>query len=324
MKCSARRRWRSKLSFAARRALEHARAAGERFNKAKFQLRQRVLDGYDDYALTAELIRLEEANAALLKITRDITESRNTSGAAAQQDVLKIRNELDLSLNDIANMKSQRDGQRAAINALLSRPITAPLPVPAQLPKRSPMDLTDEQILTHAADHNSELRALAAEIRANRNGVKLAALQYIPDFSLGLSTDLGGIAQSLSGMVTLPLLRHEAIRAGIAEAEARLRSNDAMSRQAKNDLGARLLIDILTTQDADRQLILFDRMILPRAKQAVALSRSGYESGQTSLLILLEAQRSVLALNRLTATPRITREKHVVDIETATEIALNP
>src|SRR5207248_11791564 len=110
-----------KLSVAAQRALENAKAAGSRFRKAQFDLRNKVLSAYYDYALNAELIRLEQANLELLKITAMVVEARNRAGAAGQQDLLKARNEADLSANDIANMQSQLPAQRAMLNALLGR-----------------------------------------------------------------------------------------------------------------------------------------------------------------------------------------------------------
>ena len=78
-----------KLSTAAQRAMENARAAGLRFRKAQFDVRGKVLDAWFDYALTAELTRLQQSNAELLKTTARVTESRNSAGSAGQQDVLK-------------------------------------------------------------------------------------------------------------------------------------------------------------------------------------------------------------------------------------------
>jgi outer membrane protein, heavy metal efflux system len=308
----------SKLSAATQRALENARAAGLRFQKVKLDLRQKVLNACYDYALTSETIRLETANAALLKATRETLQSRIATGAGSQQNFLKAQDELDLSVNGIANMESQLRGQKAAIYAMLSLAPNATLLIPTQLPAPRALNMTDDEILTTAACRNPELRALAMEVRGQQDGVRLAALQRLPDFSLAAGTDLAGITQSLSGMATIPVLRHEAIDAAIAQAKARLNAADAMSRQAKNDLSALLLLDIAVFRDADRQLKLFERDIIPRASRLVALTRAGYETGQSSLLDLLESQRALLALDRLRATLHATREKQLIDIETTT------
>jgi len=307
--------WPGTLATAAQRTLENARAAGKRFRKAGYELRTKVLSAYYDYALTAELIRLEQANAQLLQTTATVVEARNRAGAAAQQDLLKARNELDLSNNEIAAMQAQLPAELAALNALLSRAPDAPIPSPTQMPALMPVRYSDEQLLALAAAQNPELAALADEIRGRKQGIKLAKLQYVPDFDLSLSSDLMGIAQSLIGTVTVPLLRYEAIDAAIAQAEANLRASEAMRRQTHNDLNAQIVMDIRTLRDADRQLELFEHTILPRARQVVTVGRSAYEAGRSSLLDLLDAQRSLIAIQRLVANLRATREKRLADVE---------
>src|SRR5882757_3528866 len=132
-------KWPSKLDAAAKQTLENARAAGQRFIKAKYDLRNKVLSAYYDYALNAALIRLEQSNQQLLRTTAMVTEARNRAGSSGQQDVLKTSNEVDMSGNDIANMESQLPSQRAMINALLSRAADVPLPVPTELPASHPL-----------------------------------------------------------------------------------------------------------------------------------------------------------------------------------------
>jgi outer membrane protein TolC len=315
--------WPEKLSVAARRALQNARAAGLRFQKAKHELRSKVLNAYYDYALNAELIRLEQSNAQLLQTAVTVVEARNRAGASGQQDLLKARNELDLSRNDIANMQSQLPALRAALNALLNRDPNSPIPVPTQLPPTVRVRQSDDELLALAAAQNPELIALAHEIKGRADGISLARLQYMPDFSVSAGTDLAGLAQSLSAMVTVPVLRYQAINAAIAQSEANLKSAEAMRRQTRNDLAAQVVLDIATFRDADRQIELFQHTVLPRSRQAVTVARTAYETGQSGLLDLLDSQRSQIAIERLVANLRIARQKHVVDLERIDAVILD-
>lgn len=319
-------KWPSKLDAAAKQTLENARAAGRRFIKAKYELRNKVLSDYYDYALNAELIRLEQSNQQLLQTTATVTEARNRAGSSGQQDVLKADNEVDMSGNDIATMQSQLQSQRAAINALLSRPANAPLPVPTELPPSRSLIYGDAELVELAAKQNPELTALADEIRGRGEGLRLAQLQYVPDFNLSAGTDLMGVTQSLLGQATIPIFRYEALNAAIAQAEANLRASEAMRRQAGNDLAAQVVSDIAIIRDADRQLDLFEHMILPRAREVVNVGRSAYETGQATLLDLLDDQRSLIAIERLVANIRIAREKHLAELEsiTTSDLALLP
>jgi len=311
-------KWPGKLDAAAKETLENAKAAGQRFIMAKYDLRNKVLSAYYDYALNAELIRLQQSNQQLLKTTVTITESKNRSGSSSQEDVLKASNEVDMSANDIANTESQLPGQRAAINALLSRPVNAPLAVPTELPPARSLAYGDAELIELAAIQNPELLALADEIRGRGEGIRLAKLQYVPDFNFSAGTDLIGVTQSVLGQATIPIFRYEAINAAIRQAEANLRASEATRRQTGNDLTAEMVADITIIRDADRQLDLFEHTILPRARQIVNIGRSAYETGRASLLGLLDDQRSLIAIERLVADLRIDREKHLAELESIT------
>ncbi len=316
-------KWPGKLDAAARQTLENARASGHRFVKAKFDLRSKILSAYYDYALNAELIRLEQSNEQLLELTASTTASRNRAGSAGQLDVLKANNEVDLSRNEIANMQSQIPSQVAALNAMLGRANDAPLPLPAELPLMRTIAYQDAELLSLASRNNPELIALADEARGRQQGIWAAKLQYVPDFNLSVGTDPVGIAQSILGQVTVPIFRYEAINAAIAQAEANLRASEAMRRQTGSDLSAQVVADLTAVKDADRQLDLFEHLVLPRAQQAVDLGRSSYETGHASLLDLLDSQRSLVAIERLVANLRANREKHIFDLEAIATIDLS-
>ncbi len=311
-------KWPGKLDAAAKQTLQNAKATGQRFLKAKYDLRNKVLSAYYDYALNAELIRLEQSNEQLLQTTATVTQAQNRAGGSSQQDVLKAANEIDLSRNDIAQMQSQLPAQRATLNALLSRAADAPLPNPTDLPPTRAITYADADLIDLAAKQNPELLALADEIHGRREGIRLAKLQYIPDFNLSAGTDLTGVTQSILGQATIPILRYEALNAAIAQAEANLRATEAMRRQSGNDLAAQVLSDIAIIRDTDRQLNLFERTILPRTREMVNVGQSTYETGRASLLDLLDDERSLITIERLVANLRVTREKHLAELESIT------
>ncbi len=322
-------KWPGKLDAAAKQTLENARATGRRFIKAKYELRYKVLRAYYDYALNAELIRLEQSNQQLLRTIASLADARDRAGRSGLQDVLKSSNEADLSGNDIANMRSQLPSQRAAINALLSRPADAALPVPTKLPASRRMVYGAADLVEMAAKQNPELIALADEIRGRGEGIRLAELQYVPDFNVSLGTDLMGVTQSLLAQATIPILRYEALNAAIAQAEAKLRASEAMQRQVGNNLTAQVIADIAIIRDAGRQLDLFDHTILPRARQVVNVARTAFETGDASqtdaasLLNLLDDQRSLIAIERLAAKLRITQATHLAELESNHDLRLD-
>ncbi len=307
----------SKLEAAATVALELAREAGRRFDQARYELRGDVLAAYADYALSAELMRLGQANVDLLTLTARVMEARAGNGRGSQQELLRSANELELARNSLAAETATLSTRLAALNALLNRDPGAPLRPPAGFPEARPLPADDAAFLKSAASENRELQALAIEVAAQRGERSRAKQEYLPDFSVNVSTDLAGAAQSLVGSVVVPAVRYQAINGQIRQAEANLRAAEAGSVQGGRDLARRLVADLALVRDLDRQIALYEGTLLPREQEIAKSVENGYAAGQGPLSDLLEVQRAVLDLRRLVAEFRASRMKHAADLEAA-------
>jgi len=316
--------WPSKPTTAAQRALEQARAAGWRFQQAKLDLRQKVLTAYDEYALGAELLRLEQANAQLLTTTAEVAEANINAGKTTQAASLSARNDAELSDNQVAELRSKLPRLLATLNAALGRDPADALAPPKALPPLRDATGTLARLQTLINQQSPQLAAQDADVRGKQQGVALAKLQYVPDISLSGSTDLGGITQSLSAMITVPLLKYQAINAAIAQAEANLRASQAMRRQTEYDLRSTLIASTEEVHDLDRQVRLLDEKIIPRAESIASIAQSEFEEGGIALIDVLEARRSVIGLKRLLATMRTTRDERLLDIESIAALPEHP
>ena len=208
-----------------------------------------------------------------------------------QQDVLKANNELDLSNNALAIQEAKLPQQRAMLNALLNRAPDAPLDPPAALPAPREIPGDGVDLLALTAQNNPELQALAREATAKADAIRRARQEYWPDFSVNVSTDLAGVTQSLMGSVMLPVLRYQAIDASVRQAQADLHASEALRRQTAHDLASRVVGDLALLHDAQRQIELYEKTLLPRAGTEVSSTQRTYAAGQSSMLDLLDAQR---------------------------------
>src|SRR5262245_40759885 len=111
----------TKLATAGRRALEEARAAGLRFEGAKFRLQGEVLATYYDLARHGELFRIQEENLALLRIAVGEAATRVGAGMGPQEELLRAQTELELAQNEILNLHAQLAPIVAKMNTLLGR-----------------------------------------------------------------------------------------------------------------------------------------------------------------------------------------------------------
>ncbi|HUO07766.1 MAG TPA: TolC family protein [Phycisphaerae bacterium] len=314
----------SKLDTAAKAALENAKAAGLRFDKARYELRNKLLSAYYDYALTAELLRLEEQNQKLLELTDQMVKLRIGTGTSMQQDLLKAGNELESSKNDIASFRAKAAVQLAAINVILNRDPTTPIAIPKTLPAPRPVPGDDAALLKACAESSPELRALQADLAAKGLGIKMAKQEYLPEFGVNATTDFAGITQSILGSVMVPVLRYQAIDAGIRQAEDNLRATAAAAHQFRHELAGRVVTDLVQLREDERQVTFLESTLIPRTRQVVSASQASYGANQSSMLDLLDGQRSQIALQRLAAEMKTDREKQLADLEAAIGASLLP
>ena len=301
-----------KVYQAAKVALDDARAAGERFAAAKFSLQRKVLNGWYDYTLMAERVRIARGNLALLRLMSDTAAGRVRAGAA-QQDLLRADVEQRRAEDELRGMEAQLPAMRAMLNAMLARPPDAPLDPPPQIPPARPLPADDARLLALAADHNPELAGLALRTRGREDALELARLQYLPD--INPTFGLTGTASQMVGIgLSVPTFLPK-VHGMVKEARADLRAAQAMYRQTKFDRAAQVVGVIYALRNSERQAGVFEQEIIPASQRIVDSSREAYSRGTGTFLDLIEAQRTLLAVRLTAAEARAAREKSLADLE---------
>jgi outer membrane protein, heavy metal efflux system len=97
--------WPNKTYQSAKVAWRDAQAAGERFRAAKFKLQRDLLVAWNDYALQAERVRIQQENVDLLKLVSQTAAGRVRAGGM-QQDLVRADLQLRLAEDQLASMQS--------------------------------------------------------------------------------------------------------------------------------------------------------------------------------------------------------------------------
>ncbi len=302
----------TKTAQAGKVALAEARAAGERFRRAKFALQERVLGTWAEYALLAERERLERLDLDLLNALMATAAGRVQSGAP-QQEILRAEIALRGGEDALRNTQAELAAMRAMLNGMLAREPDAPLPPPAALPDPRPVPADDAALLDAAADANPDLAVLARQVEGRADALELARLQWIPDIN-PTAVFTGSISQAIGAIIVLPTTIAE-IRGAINEAGAMLRGSQAMLRQAQHERGASVVATLVALRNSERQQALFGQRILPVAEQLAANVRQSYASGQSGYLDFIDAQRSLLEVRITVAEAATAREKRLAELE---------
>jgi cobalt-zinc-cadmium efflux system outer membrane protein len=304
--------WPSKTMQAARVALSEAKAAGERFRVAKFELQRQVLNAWADYTLQAQMIALRKQDIALRELFIQSTYAGIRTGAR-QIDALAADVSLQMFRSQLLDLESEHQSTRASLNALMERDPRAPLNPALSYPVPRPVPDDDAALLAAAADVFPEVAEFAQDVQSRRDALELARLRWIPDFSPTLALT-GGIAQAVGLSITLPTTI-AAIRAQIQESQAMLRRSEALLRQRQFDRIGEYVSLLVMLRNAQRQQSEFSQRIGPAAQRIADLQQQAYTAGATNLRDVIESRRTLLEVQLTIAQAQATIEKATVEIE---------
>ena len=291
-------------------ALDEARTTAERFRTAKFDLQRRVLSSWADLQMLEQKRRIQQEQLALSHLTIDATRARAQAGGV-QRDLLRAEASLRALENNVQNTDAELTAMRAMLNGMLARDPNAPLAAAAADVRE--IAATDDQILAVAVERNPEIAALAHQVQGRTDALELARMQWIPDINPSFMFT-GSASQAVGATIMLPTTIAE-IKGGIREAEAMLRSGDAMLRQTRSDRAATLVATLVALRNNERQAALFESTLLPLAERVLTNMRQSYASGAAMYLDLIEAQNMVLDTRLMIVEARASREKRLAELE---------
>ncbi len=293
-------------------ALDQARASGERFRTAKFELQRRVLSAWADYMLLAERLRINKEQLGLLRLSADAVRARAQLGGA-QRDFLKVEALVRTGEDAVKGIEAQLTASRAMLNGMLARSPNASLDVLGAHEELRPMHVPDDALIAAAVERSPELSGLARQVEGRSDALELARMQWIPDIS-PTAIFAGGVSQAIGAAIMLPT-NVVGIQGGIREAEAMLQGGEAMLRQARRDKASSVVATLVALRNSERQAKLFEASIVPLADRVLANSQQAYATGAAQYLDLLDAQRTVLDARLVAAEARASREKRLAELE---------
>ncbi len=299
----------SKVRAAGRLTLDRARAAGERFRAAKFDLQRRVLSKWANFGLLAERERIQGEQVSLAHLVLAAARSRVTAGGA-QTDLERAEIEGRTAEDQQRSVAAELRAARAELNALLAREPEASLIASPAAPR--PLLQDDASLLASAVEQNSELAALAHDVAAGADALEKARLEWVPDVTPFAS--LSAIEQTLGVSVVLPTTVRQ-IEGGIREADAMVRGADATLRQERREKAASFVATLVLLRDAERRAELFESRIVPAATRIASTIRKQYAASAATYADLVESERAVLDSKELLARVRAAREQRLAELE---------
>lgn len=263
---------------------------------------------YENYFLDAK-VRVNRDTLRLVSEIEKIARTRNDVGKASLQDVLRAQIEQERLTTEIDNLEDSRNPLLAQFKAALGLKLedSAP-PVPRNF-ESTTLDLTSEKLLAAALARNPRLKMMEAEVRRADASLRLAFKARIPDFTLGIETDVKAYPVVVTPQIgiTLPIWRDK-IAAQIAGAQAGKSAAQARLSAEQIALAVEFAEQSFLFREASRNFDLLQKRLLPKSRQSLEVARSGYVSGKVDFLNLLDAERTLLEFQLSEVEARVQRE----------------
>ncbi|MGB0370883.1 MAG: TolC family protein [Opitutales bacterium] len=299
--------WFGKLDSRESAASAEAEALWYAYQAQQLSLARRVSDSFFDYACLQEILRLTEEGSKLLQKLEPVVEAK-VQGGSDVNALLRLKVEMGKVDDQLQSLEQQRLAKSAELSQLLGLQNSDVLPWPDWNPPVAvSMDVSANLVALDS--QNPELEMLRRRVSSAEARKQIADLDRYPDVSIGLNyiqigesatavSDTGKDAWGVMLSVNLPLWVDKT-RAARAEALATQRAYEDDLENRRNELGAELRGHLAFLEDASRRQKLYGKELVPLAEQAVENSRASYESGRTSIVELIDSERSLLDL-RLT------------------------
>ncbi len=175
----------------------------------------------------------------------------------------------------------------------------------------------DYAALTSRLESAPEIARQLSERRLREAEIRLAETRRIPDLTLqgGIRRLEGPGDESFLFGVSAPLPVSDRGQGALAEARAMV----AKSEAARRSTAVRLRTFVFTAHQellhAAMALDSLDREILPESRNALALARRGFDEGRFSYLELVDAQRTLVAVERERITTAESYHQLVLEVE---------
>ena len=296
--------WFGKRGLQGDAATETARAAQEGIASIQNTVIAEVADAYYELFYLGRSIEIIRGNRDLVLHLERVARARYGAGAATHADVIRAQVELGIIENRLGSLKDRRAPLFARLNALLNRPTTETFDLPSIL-IFEPVLYTDDELLAKVSLHNPDLRATSFEIEAAHRQRERANKNYLPDITLGLDyiatgdarmpgvQDSGDDALSATIGFTLPIWRSK-YDAGVKEADAILRQQQFKRDQQLNTFHAETVTALFKLRDAQRQIDLYEKALLPKANESLVATQRAYSTGAAPFADTIDAQRMLL------------------------------
>lgn len=289
--------WFGKRSLRRRMAEADAASARLAFESARLDLRQKITETAYRLEAARKTSELIQGEIGLLEQMEKVITARYENGAAGQQDVTKVQAETTMLRQRLIDAQSRETSLKARLNTHMGRAADAELGAMALPPEPVWPQPNLSNWFARAEAENPDLgkaRVAASRARLEAGFVRRDVFPDVKIMAEVTRMREDDETRVMLGVgVDLPL-QVPAIRAGVREADHRVRASEAERETVRRET-AYMIQDVASCCAAAWQnLELLRTRLVPEAKARYRASEAAYSAGKADFLDLLESERFLL------------------------------
>ena len=201
--------------------------------------------------------------------------------------------EAELAAVLVDNFTTQQEAHWRRLAAVVGVPDLPLQQVDGQLSTDAPK-VVWEQTVERVRRESPEIAAAAAEVERSRWALHRADVESTPNVTLQTGVFYDDLSSDPFSMLqmSMPLPINDWNQGGIAEAQAKVIAAEQFVQRVELSLQQRLASVYQQYEQARKQALRYETTILRKARKNLDLNRQSYDSGQSSYLAVLTAQRS--------------------------------
>jgi cobalt-zinc-cadmium efflux system outer membrane protein len=306
--------WPGTTAAAARAARQAAEGLHAERRAASWAVEAAAREAFGKLVVARALAGIDGEAETEARSLRDLVARRTELGDTRESDRIRARVEWMRQRRLLEASRREAAAAEALVRLLAVEPLPEPLVLAAEPPRRlAPLDR--DQVLKRLHEHNPELLGARAEAARQGELVSQAKRSRLPDLDLSFfrERELDKDANGFSVAIKLPLWN--AGRGEIARAQAASTLAAARAERRRLELALELEERLREVDVAGVQVQTLQEEILPAAAESLRLARRSYEEGESSLLDLLDAQRTFRETQREAVLSRLALVLAVTDLQ---------
>jgi outer membrane protein TolC len=273
--------------------------AENEFLQTKLALITQIKSVYYNLLAKGELLHLAEENLLIAEDFFKKAEIRNNIGEGTNLEKLTAKVQTMEARNNCEIQKNQIKAAAAELNYTLG--IKSDEKVNNFILTDSLMyrqyNLSFKQLLNIATGANPELRISELNLSAASTNKKLAWSSLLPNFNVSyykqvLDGNSGYYGASFG--ISIPLWFLFDQRGQIEEATSNVLAAEDENRSVKNSIYLKIHNAFIEYQNADKQVQLYIKDILPQAEEMFRVALKSYEAGEITYLEYLQSKQTLI------------------------------